>query len=119
MKSTCALILSASALLASCSAFVSSRQTVTIRAVPEEARISVDGRLVGTGAASVELERDHSHLVLVEHGGKQEVRVIDHVWSRVGKLDALSSLVLIFPGIGLLFAGARSLEPRDLTIEMP
>ena len=113
------MLLLAAVPLTACSAFVSSYQTVTIRSLPEQAEISVDGQKVGTGMVQVELERDHAHLVEVELGGKKTARVIDHGWSTVGTLDALGSIVLLFPGIGLLFSGARSLEPSDLVIDLP
>ena len=107
-----------SMLLVGCSAFAAPRQSVLIHAIPPDAEILVDDRPLGFGSARVELERNHAHLIVVRHLGKQSARVIDHVWSTAGIVDTLGSIVLLFPGIGLLFPGARSLEPRDLTIDV-
>lgn len=101
--------------LSACSVFVSERQLVELDGGHPGTTIQVDGEVVGTGKASIELQRDRSHVVIfTREGEEQEVRVIDHVWSTYGKLDALGSIVLLFPGFGLLCPGARALEPRVL-----
>jgi len=104
----------ASSLLVSCSAFVGERQLVTLDGGHPETSIEVDGDPVGAGIVEVELQRDRSHVVIFRRGDDQEVRVIDHVWSIYGKLDALGSIVLLFPGFGLICPGARALEPLAL-----
>lgn len=101
-----------------CSAFVSSRQSVTVRARPSDAEIRIDGKLLGRGEVRAELERNRAHLVTVEHEGRTSAHVLDHVWSTVGKVDAVASMVILFPGVGLFFAGARRLEPRELVVDL-
>lgn len=117
MRRSLSLVLSFAA-LSSCSAFVSKRQVIDLDGGHPATVIQVDGEVVGAGKASVALRRDRSHVVIFTRDGRpQEVRVIDHVWSTYGKLDALGSIVLLFPGLGLMFPGARALEPRALVAE--
>lgn len=105
--------------LGACSAFVGSRQAVTLDGGHPQTRILVDGDHVGEGKVSIELDRDRSHVVIFERAGAQDVHVVDHVWSVYGKLDVVGSILLLFPGIGLLCPGARSLEPRELQATLP
>lgn len=105
-------------LFCSCSAFVGSRQAVQLDGLHPETVILVDGERVGTGQATIELERDHSHVVIFERAGRQDVQVIDHIWSIYGKLDVLGSIALLFPGVGLLCPGARALHPRELSMRL-
>lgn len=117
LRST-ALGLASGLIAASCSAFVGSHQPVTLDGLHPDTVILVDGEQVGTGRATVELERDRSHVVIFERAGTQDVRVIDHMWSIYGKLDVIGSIALLFPGLGLLCPGARTLQPRELTAEL-
>ncbi len=104
--------------LASCSAFVSSQQGVQLDGGDPRTTIHVDGVLVGQGEAQLELARDRSHVVIFERDGQQDIRIIDHRWSTYGQLDVIGSVILLFPGFGLLCPGARELEPRELTAQL-
>ena len=73
---TSAILTVAVLLFTSCSSIVNgSKQDVSIRATPADAKIYVNGELTGTGATTIKLARGKSHVVEVKHDGYRTSRI--------------------------------------------
>lgn len=72
----CIVLIAFTTLLWSCSTIINgSRQDVTVRATPPEAKIYIDGELKGTGRADARLKRGKEHVVEVRLDGYRVGRV--------------------------------------------
>lgn len=94
-------------------------QMIAIHASDPDAEISVDGRAVGRGTATVSLQRKRSHTVTARVGDRAGSATIDRRVSTMGMLDLVGGFVLLVPWIGVLAPGFWALEPEEVIVTLP
>lgn len=105
--------------LSGCSLMVSSQQAVAITASDPSAEIIVDGNHVGTGSASVMLQRDRAHTVVARLGDRSGATSIGTKISTTGVLDIIGGVFFLIPLIGLAGPGFWSLDPESVAVSIP
>lgn len=101
-----------------CSAFRASTQTVNVSCVPQDAIVTVNGVRV-TAPAQVVARRDRDLSVQAhKHGYAPYQRTVGHHLNGTGALDAVGTLLVLVPGIGLLTPGAWSLDETDVAVTL-
>lgn len=101
-----------------CSAFRASTQTVNVSCVPQDAIVTVNGGRV-TAPAQVVARRDRDLSVQAHKQGYAPYqRTVGHHLNGTGALDAVGTLLVLVPGIGLLTPGAWSLDETDVSVTL-
>lgn len=112
-------VLSACIPLTGCSLMVPSQQAVAITASEPDAQIIVDGNHVGTGSASVMLQRNRAHTVVARLGDRSGATSIGTKISTTGVLDIIGGILFLVPLIGLAGPGFWSLDPDSVAVSIP
>lgn len=101
-----------------CSAFRASTQIVNVSCVPQDAIVTVNGHRASMPAQiSVRRDRDLS-VQAHKQGHAPYQRTIGHHLNGTGALDAVGTLLVLVPGIGLLTPGAWSLDETDVAVTL-
>ena len=120
MKKVISSILASSIILSTgCSAFRPHSQTVTIDcAGHSDAVLMVNGDLHAP-PAQVELPRNRDFsATCTKEGYHSGHRTVGNHFNGTGALDAVGTLLVLLPGIGLLTPGAWSLDQTKVNIPM-
>src|SRR5437667_8600894 len=118
-KQTIAMLLSLVVTLPNlgCSFLQRPTQPVSIMATDPSALIYVNGAAVGTGAATVELARNHAHEVMARTpDGRVGTAKITSSLSSAGLIDIIFGLFLLVPFLGLLSPGSSALTTQSVVI---
>ncbi|MCK5852342.1 hypothetical protein KAH27_04855 [bacterium] len=116
LQSVICVVLCVSILTATsgCSAFRSSKQTITIACHPAGAQATVNGDLYNI-PAKVSVRRDESVSIQCFKKGYQPYnRVIGTHMNTTGILDVVGTFIFIVPCVGLFTPGAHSLDDRNV-----
>lgn len=105
--------------LTGCSLAVGSRQSINIMPSHPRADVYVDGNLVGKGPQNVSMSKSSSHSIMAKCGGSAGTGIIDRSLSTTGMLDLIGGLLILFPLLGLISAGAWKLNPTTLSVAIP
>ena len=101
-----------------CSALMPSTQTLSVKCVPEDAAIKINGQKY-TSPASVQVKRDRDvTLQFYKDGYSTHQQIIESHWNTTGKLDAVGGCFFILPWIGLLCPGSASLDETDVMVTL-
>jgi hypothetical protein len=101
-----------------CSAFRAHNQTMNINCTPEDAILMVNGQRYSSPVQlSVKRNRDVS-LQAHKEGYVPCQRTIGHHFNGTGALDAVGTLLILVPCIGLFMPGAWSLDETDVGITL-
>lgn len=103
----------------SCSAFRSSTQVISITTDQPDAKIYVNGSLVGQGTASAPVKRNQNVQIMAKKEGYVTTqRTIGKSLNTTGILDIVGGVLVLFPLFGLLAPGAYSLDEENISIMM-
>jgi hypothetical protein len=101
-----------------CSAFRAHNQTLNITCSPEDSILMVNGQRYSSPAQiRVKRNRDVS-LQCHKEGYVSYQRTIGHHLNGTGALDAVGTLLILVPCIGLFTPGAWSLDETDVGINL-
>ncbi|NCP97254.1 MAG: hypothetical protein GW824_11555 [Deltaproteobacteria bacterium] len=101
-----------------CSAFRAHNQTMNINCTPEDAILMVNGQRYSSPVqVSVKRNRDVS-LQAHKEGYVPYQRTIGHHFNGTGALDAVGTLLILVPCVGLFTPGAWSLDETDVGINL-
>jgi hypothetical protein len=114
----CATVAAGLVCLPGCSLFGPKTQTVKVTATDSLAQLYVDGRPVGTGAATLELDRTKSHAVTAKSYGRAGAVAINKKISATGVLDIVGGCLFLVPFIGAAGPGFWDLDPTDVTVQV-
>jgi hypothetical protein len=104
--------------LVGCSAFKSHDQSVSISCVDQDIVLMVNGQITKC-PTQLNLPRNRDFSVQANKSGCFPYnRSIGHHFNTTGTLDAIGTLLILVPGIGLLTPGAWDLDETSLTISM-
>ena len=118
MKKTIAIWLSAVQLIG-CSAFVGSKQRVTVTTNISSAQIYANGELVGTGMASFKARRSKDiQLMAKAEGYHPAYHNIGTELSTTGILDIIGVFFFLVPVIGLFTPGSKTLEQQNVALHL-
>ena len=106
--------------LTACSAFVGSRQRVSVMTSAPRAEIYANGELVGRGThAEFRAKRNKDVQIMVKAKGYYPgYTSIGSDLSMTGILDIIGTLLFLIPVIGLAFPGAKTLDRQNVAVEM-
>lgn len=106
--------------LTGCSAFVGSRQRVTVMTATPTAEIYANGELIGRGNhAEFRAKRNRDVQIMVKAKGYYPgYSSIGNELSTTGILDIVGTILFIFPAIGLFFPGAKTLDRQNVAIDL-
>lgn len=105
--------------LAGCSLIQPSTQPVTISPSNQNAKIFVNGNLIGKGPQTVQLKRNTTHSIMAKCPNSSGVASIDKNMSTTGVLDVVGGLIFLVPFVGLLSPGAYELSPSSISVAIP
>jgi hypothetical protein len=106
--------------LAGCSFLASQTQQITVTASDPEAKILVNGIVIGKGRVECNLDRGRNHTVMARQGARvKSGTLISKRYSTIGWIDFVSGCVLLVPFFGLLSSGAYHFPTGDLSIPLP
>lgn len=103
-----------------CSCFVPSHQTVSISVIePPHAKIWVNGTYEGEAPVQVGLIRNRTFGVIVRKEGFQtSTKTVDYHLNTTGILDVVGTCLFAIPVIGIMTAGAHSLDETTLVLQL-
>ena len=106
--------------LTGCSAFVGSRQSVSVMTATPTAEIYANGELVGRGNhAEFRAKRNKDVQIMVKAKGYYSgYSSIGNELSTTGILDIVGTILFIFPVICLFFPGAKTLDRQNVAIDL-
>lgn len=112
------LLISLIAILQSgCSSFAGSRQPFSVTASEQDAKIYINGDLVGTGNVKTTVPKDKSVSVMVKKEGYYPAtREVGTKMSFIGILDIIGGCIFLIPLIGLAFPGSHELDQSNVSI---
>jgi hypothetical protein len=100
-----------------CSAFAGSRQRFSVTASEDDARIYVNGNMLGTGSVQTSVPRDQSVSVMAKKDGYHPVtREVGTQMSFLGILDMIGGCCFLLPFIGLAFPGSHELDQNNVSL---
>ena len=102
-----------------CSLGGSKTQPVSITATDSSAEIFVDGALVGTGATTVDLEKNKSHAILARVGDRVGTVQIGYKISQTGVLDIVGGILFLIPFLGVFGPSFHELDSTQVTVVLP
>lgn len=118
MKKAITLLVSV-CLTAGCSAFVGSKEKVTVMANVPYAEIYANGQRVGLGKTEFHAKRNKNVQIMAKAPGYYRAyQSIDTELSTTGILDIIGIFLLLFPFIGLLTPGAKTLNQNNIAVEL-
>ena len=118
MKKVVSLVLAVS-LVAGCSTFRSSKETITVTTNYSDASIYVNGNKVGNGTVSTPVKRNQSAQVMVTKPGYQTAYYyISSNLNTTGILDIIGAVTWLLPFIGVLSPGAKSLDEHNIALHL-
>ncbi len=102
-----------------CSFLAPRTQRFEVRTSEPDARVYLNGALMGTGSRSYLVDRGQKVDVTVQKEGFYSVtRTIDRTFSVLGRLDTVGGYVLLLPLLGLLAPGAYQLEETVIDVRL-
>ena len=117
---TLAALLAAAPALPGCSLFVPPKQSVTLQSNDPRATLYADGKMVGTGSATLKLRRNDSHIFRAETpDGRTATARVSRTISDTGVLDVVGGVIFLVPFLGVLAPGFWNLSQDFLYLDVP
>ena len=111
------LIMSIVITQAGCSTFVPHRQKVSVIASEPDAKIYINGELIGVGRAETKVPRNRDASVMVKCDGfYTATRQLSTTMSGVGIVDIIGGWIWLVPWLGLLSPGSREIDSPNMTV---
>lgn len=111
------LIISIVITQAGCSTFVPHTQKVSVVASEPDAKIYINGDLIGTGRAETKVIRNRDASVMVKCDGYYTAtRMLSTTMSGVGVIDIIFGWVWLVPWLGLLSPGSKEIDTPNITV---
>lgn len=106
--------------LTGCSAFVGSRQRVSVMTSAPRAEIYANGELIGRGThAEFRAKRNKDVQIMVKAKGFYPgYASIGSDLSTTGILDIIGTILFLFPVVGLAFPGAKTLDRQNVAVDL-
>ena len=102
-----------------CSTVASRTQQITVMTTEPDAKIVVNGQVVGTGQATVKVPCDRNVAILATKDGYYPAaKDIRPEFSRVGILDIVGGSICLLPFLGLLFPGSHVIPESNVVLPM-
>lgn len=118
MKKVIAAIVASSIVVSGCSTFAPKTQTVNAVCSEPDATLQINGQMY-QGRAQVEAKSNKSvSIMCTKVGYFPAQKTIDYSLSGTGVADAIGTVLLLLPGIGLFTAGAWKLDETDVSLPM-
>ncbi len=118
MKKIIAVIVSVG-LVSGCSAFRSRKQSISIMTNQPDATIFVNGEQVGRGNVQTSVKRNRNVQIMASKPGYQTAyRNIDCSFNTTGILDIIGTIVFLWPLIGVLSPGSKSLDENNVALNL-
>ena len=105
--------------LTSCSLVAPSRQSINIIPSAQQAKVYVDGNLIGDGPQTVSMSKSTEHSVMAKCGYSAGTALVSRSMSMTGILDLIGGFLFLIPFIGLVSPGAWKLDPTTVSIAIP
>ncbi|MCX5695041.1 MAG: hypothetical protein NTW18_00035 [Candidatus Omnitrophica bacterium] len=100
-----------------CSMFVPHTQKVSVIASEPDAKIYINGDLIGTGRAETKVLRNKDASVMVKCDGYYPAtRMLSTTMSGIGVVDIVFGWIWLVPWLGLLFPGSREIDTPNITV---
>lgn len=100
-----------------CSTFVPHTQKVSVIASEPDAKIYINGDLIGTGRAETKVRRNKDASVMVKCDGYYTAtRMLSTTMSGVGVVDIIFGWIWLVLWLGLLSPGSREIDTPNITI---
>lgn len=104
--------------LLGCSLFRSSTQKINVRCSEQNAKLFINGNQE-QNPATTDVKRNRDYSVQCHKDGYQVAsKVVGHHMNETGILDIIGGVLILFPALGLLSAGAWSLDETDVNVPM-
>ncbi len=111
------LVISITITQVGCSTFVPHRQKVSIIASEPDAKIYINGELIGTGRVETKVPRNRDASVMVKCDGYYTAtRMLSTTMSTVGVIDIIGGWIWLVPWLGLLFPGSKEIDTPNMTV---
>ncbi len=102
-----------------CSFLAPSTQKLSIRVSEPDARIYLNGTLIGEGSLSHQVNRGEKVEITVQKDGFYPVtRSVERNLSVPGRLDATGGYIILIPLLGLMSPGAYQLDTNEIDIRL-
>ena len=112
------MLISISLYSTGCSLFAPSTELVNVTCTEPDAVLMING-VRYKSPAQVRVKRNQLlSIQAYKEGFFPCQRTIDHHMSTTGVLDVIGLFFFLFPGIGIFFPGAWSLDETDITIQL-
>jgi len=103
--------------IAGCSTFVPHTQKVSIVASEPDAKIYINGDLIGTGRAETKVPRNRDASVMVKCDGYYTAtRMLSTTMSGIGVVDIIFGWIWLVPWLGLLSPGSKEIDTPNITV---
>ena len=113
------LLLCATLLSSGCSFLAPGTQRLFIRTSEPDAKVYLNGSLIGQGSLSYQVNRGQKVEVTVQKEGFfPGVRTIERSLSVPGRLDAVGTYLILVPALGLMSPGAYQLDTTEIDIRL-
>jgi len=100
-----------------CSTFVPHTQKVSIVASEPDAKIYINGDLIGTGRAETKVPRNRDASVMVKCDGYYTAtRMLSTTMSGIGVVDIIFGWIWLVPWLGLLSPGSKEIDTPNITV---
>ena len=100
-----------------CSTFVPHTQKVSVIASEPDAKIYINGDLIGTGRAETKVPRNRDASVMVKcNGYYTATRMLSTTMSGVGVIDIIFGWIWLVPWLGLLSPGSKEIDTPNITV---
>lgn len=118
MKKAIAILLAAVHFIG-CSAFVGTKQRVTVTTNVESSKIYANGEIVGTGTASFKAKRNRDIQLMAKADGYHPAyHNIGTEMSTTGILDIIGIFFFLVPVIGLFTPGSKTLDQQNVALHL-
>lgn len=105
--------------LAGCSVFARTTDDVTVTATESAATLYADGRMIGTGAATVAVKSNDKHTFTAILGARKATAETGTRVSATGMIDGIFGFVLLVPWIGLATPGGHTVDRTSVLLVLP
>jgi hypothetical protein len=111
------LVISITITQVGCSTFVPHRQKVSVIASEPDAKIYINGELIGTGRVETKVPRNRDASVMVKCDGYYTAtRMFSTTMGTVGVIDIIGGWIWLVPWLGLLSPGSKEIDTPNMTV---
>ena len=102
-----------------CSLLAPRTQTLLIRVSEPNAKVYINGRLIGSGTTSLKADRgDKAEITVIKEGYYPMTKTLDRGLSVLGRLDAVGGYIILLPLLGLVSPGAYQFNTTEVDFQL-